>query len=69
MTDLELTIHAALEAGKLLKANFGKELVVDETTHHDIKLALDKESQNLIEGILLGARPGDRHRSRRDHQG
>ena len=59
MTDLELTIHAALEAGKLLKANFGKELVVDETTHHDIKLALDKESQNLIEGILLGARPGD----------
>ncbi len=59
MTDLELTIHAALEAGKLLKANFGKNLVVDETTHHDIKLALDKESQNLIEGILLGARPGD----------
>ena len=59
MTDLELTVHAALEAGKLLKANFGKNLVVDETTPHDIKLALDKESQNLIEGILLGARPGD----------
>ena len=59
VTDLELTVHAALEAGKLLKANFGKEAVVDETTHHDIKLALDKESQNLIEGILLGARPGD----------
>ena len=59
MTDLELTVHAALEAGKLLKAHFGKEAVVDETTHHDIKLALDKESQTLIEGILLGARPGD----------
>jgi myo-inositol-1(or 4)-monophosphatase len=32
---------------------------VDEATHHDIKLALDKESQDLITGILLGARPGD----------
>ncbi|WP_193213497.1 inositol monophosphatase family protein [Luteolibacter marinus] len=59
MTDLELTVHAALEAGKLLKAHFGQEAAVDEATHHDIKLALDKESQNLIEGILLGARPDD----------
>jgi myo-inositol-1(or 4)-monophosphatase len=59
VTDLELTVHAALEAGKLIRANFGRDAVVDEATHHDIKLALDKESQNLIEGILLGARPGD----------
>ena len=59
MTDLELTVHAATEAGKLLKAHFGSAATVDEATHHDIKLALDKESQNLIEGILLGARPGD----------
>ncbi len=59
MTDLELTVHAAKEAGKLLKANFGRDAAVDEATHHDIKLALDKESQTLIEGILLGARPGD----------
>ncbi|GAA5483049.1 inositol monophosphatase family protein [Haloferula sargassicola] len=59
MTDLELTVHAAVEAGKLLKQHFGDEAAVDEATHHDIKLALDKESQNLIEGILLGARPDD----------
>jgi len=59
MTDLELTIQAAHEAGKLLKANFGSEAIVDEALDHDIKLALDKESQTLIEGILLGARPGD----------
>ena len=59
VTDLELTVHAAKEAGKLLKANFGLEAAVDEATHHDIKLALDKESQKLIEDILLGARPGD----------
>ena len=59
MTDLELTVHAAKEAGKLLKANFGLDAAVDEATHHDIKLALDRESQALIESILLGARPGD----------
>ncbi len=59
MTDLELTVHAAAEAGKLLKQHFGSEAAVDEATAHDIKLALDKESQSLIEGILLGARPDD----------
>ena len=59
MTDLELTVHAATEAGKLLKQHFGSEATVDEASHHDIKLALDKESQDLIEGLLLGARPGD----------
>ena len=59
MTDLELATQAALEAGKLIRKNFGSDATVDEATHHDIKLALDKESQDLITGILLGARPGD----------
>jgi myo-inositol-1(or 4)-monophosphatase len=59
MTDLELATHAALEAGKLLRNHFGTETVVDEAHDHDIKLALDKESQDLITGILLGARDGD----------
>lgn len=59
MTDLELATHAALEAGKLLRQHFGLDAAVDEATHHDIKLALDKQSQDLITGILLGARPGD----------
>lgn len=59
MNDLELATHAAHEAGKLLKSHFGRDAAVDEASHHDIKLALDKESQNLIEGILLGAREGD----------
>ncbi len=59
MTDLELATHAALTAGKLLRENFGSDATVDEATHHDIKLALDKESQDLITDILLGARPGD----------
>lgn len=59
MTDLELATHAALEAGKLLRQHFGGDAAVDEASHHDIKLALDKQSQELITGILLGARPGD----------
>lgn len=59
MTDLELATHAALTAGTLLKQHFGTPLNVDEASHHDIKLALDKESQELITRILLEARPGD----------
>ena len=59
MTDLVLATDAALAAGKLLRQHFGSDATVDEATQHDIKLALDKESQELITGILLGARPGD----------
>jgi myo-inositol-1(or 4)-monophosphatase len=59
MTDLELATAAALEAGKLLRHHFGSDAVVDEACQHDIKLALDKESQDLITAFLLGACPGD----------
>lgn len=59
MTDLELATHAALEAGKFLRFHFRKDAVVDEATHHDIKLALDKQSQDLITNLLLTARPDD----------
>lgn len=59
MTDLALATHAALEAGNLLRKHFGSDTVVDEASAHDIKLALDRESQDLITAILLGARPGD----------
>jgi len=59
MNDLSLATRAALEAGKLLRSHFGTPPDVDEATHHDIKLALDKQSQELITAILLDARPGD----------
>ncbi len=59
MTDLALATEAALTAGKLLRQHFGREAVVDEATHHDVKLALDKESQDLITAILLGSCPDD----------
>jgi myo-inositol-1(or 4)-monophosphatase len=63
--DLSLATEAAWAAGQLLRAHFGKSLVVDEALHHDIKLALDKESQDLITKILLSARPSDALRRRR----
>jgi len=50
---LSTAITAAQEAGKLLRANFGTELVVNENHAHDIKLELDIQSQKLIESILL----------------
>lgn len=59
MSDLSLATHAALEAGKLLRSHFGKSAKVDEATHHDIKLALDKQSQELISNILLEKNPDD----------
>lgn len=58
MTELETAVHAAQEAGKLLRANFHQPKEVDEALHHDLKLALDKESQELITGIILDAHPG-----------
>lgn len=56
--ELELACRAAREAGGLLRANFETELSVDSLHRHDIKLALDVESQKLIEGLLLAAFPG-----------
>ena len=47
--ELTLAIHAAREAGALLRANFETDLEVNELAAHDIKLALDVESQQLIE--------------------
>lgn len=59
MTDLLPTaIHAATEAGKLLRDNFGAELHVNELHKHDIKLELDVRSQALITRLILERFPG-----------
>lgn len=55
---LQVATEAALAAGKLQRENFGSELAVNEMLKHDIKLALDVRSQELISDILLGAFPG-----------
>lgn len=57
MNYLNTAEKAARAAGAFLKANFGKDHVVDEAHHHDIKLALDKESQDLIFAILQSDYP------------
>ena len=54
---LDTATHAAQEAGKLLRSNFGGVLDVSEFKAHDIKLDLDVRSQELITGILLGKYP------------
>ena len=55
--ELELAITAAREAGALLRENFETNLEVDEMHAHDIKLALDVETQTLIENRILKTFP------------
>ena len=54
---LDTAIQAAREAGALLKSKFGEVPDVNEFHAHDIKLALDVESQELITRRLLGRFP------------
>jgi len=58
MNYLQVAEEAAREAGALLRHHFGRHKNVDQATHHDIKLALDRESQELITRVLLEAFPG-----------
>ena len=48
MTYLETAVSAAHEAGQLLRDNFHKDKNVDEAEHHDLKLELDRKTQDLI---------------------
>lgn len=50
---LETAITAARAAGVLLQKNFGLPPEVNEMLAHDIKLALDVETQELITKVLL----------------
>ena len=57
MSYLETATHAAHTAGQLLRDQFHAPKDVDAATHHDIKLALDRQSQDLITEILLKEYP------------
>jgi len=57
MTHIEVAVKAAQASGELLRKNFGCALKVDEALHHDLKLALDKESQDIIFGIIAESFP------------
>jgi myo-inositol-1(or 4)-monophosphatase len=54
---LLLATEAALAAGGLIRANFGFEPVVASQEAHDIKIELDRRSQDLIENLLLARFP------------
>ena len=54
---LETAIEAAAEAGKLLRKNFGTQLSVNQATHHDIKLEIDVQAQQLITRVILADFP------------
>lgn len=61
MTDLSTALktatEAAREAGALLRSHFGQPPEVNELHAHDIKLALDVRTQDLITQRLLAAFP------------
>lgn len=57
MTFLETAVDAARKAGELLRANFHQDKSVDEAKHHDLKLELDRKTQDLIFGCLAARFP------------
>ena len=57
MSYLATAVEAAKAAGQLLRDNFHKDKDVDEELHHDLKLALDRETQDLIFARLSAAFP------------
>ncbi len=54
---LETARRAAHAASELLRRHMGQELVVKETFKHDVKIELDRQCQDLIEGIILAQHP------------
>ena len=56
-TALEIAVAAARKAGASLREHFGKVAEVNEMLAHDIKLALDVETQDLITACILAQFP------------
>ncbi len=54
---LRLAREAAEAAGGLIRSNFGGDLQVSESHAHDVKIELDRRSQDLIEGMILSRYP------------
>lgn len=51
-TALNAAVAVAYDVGYLMKKNANRSKIVDEARQHDVKLALDKECQRLIETRL-----------------
>ncbi len=54
---LEVAIHAARLAGQRQREGLSRPIEVREVVHHDVKLAMDVECEELIRGILRDAFP------------
>lgn len=54
---LAVAERTAFAAGRLIRAGFGGEVVVNESSQHDIKIELDSQTQRLIEAMLWEAFP------------
>ena len=60
MQMIHTAIQSALAAGELIRSNFGKEVKINESTLHDIKIQTDIDSQDLIYGIISKHHPDHR---------
>lgn len=54
---IETVIHAAREAGRILREGASREIEVHHAGHRDVKLAMDKKAEAVILGILQKAFP------------
>ncbi len=55
--ELEMAIHAALEAGKILEKHFETEILQDAKEDQSITTLADKESEEVIKKIISNAFP------------
>ncbi|MGF1657284.1 MAG: inositol monophosphatase family protein [Verrucomicrobiales bacterium] len=55
--ELQVAIEAAQKAGTYLREHFGQKLHVDEASQYDIKLELDRTTQDLITDLILASFP------------
>ncbi|NJK90993.1 MAG: inositol monophosphatase [Blastochloris sp.] len=54
---LKVAARAAREAGVFIRKSIQSEIVVNEAHHHDLKIQLDVDTQELLTRTLLGAYP------------
>jgi myo-inositol-1(or 4)-monophosphatase len=54
---LSVAEMAAREAGVFIRKSLQNEIVINESHHHDLKIQLDVDTQNLLTERLLGAFP------------
>ena len=52
MSYYDTAVSCARQAGAILRQHVGSPLVINESAAHDIKLALDRESEELIRAII-----------------